>query len=260
MTQKGEINSELLKFIRSMKKGSTFTTQEFNAERGYNASELSHILSALVEQRIICKLSKGLYMKPTDEQKKRRCQLSPEELFHDFLWDEKKNPIGYLTGDCYLRSIGVFVESNEKKITIGVPVKRGNVTRNGVTCLFVHQKEPINTKTIEMLQILDVLKRINEMRNPVLASSVYEKLRGLVMLMPPVKVDRLVKLSLGYNRMTKALVGTIIEKTHGMPFAAPILISMNSSTRSFVNISPKCIPNASGWNIICADGYEVRND
>ena len=147
MNLKEQINSQLLIFLRGMEDGEVFRVDDFNAVHRFNASQLSRVLSVMVEQGIVVKLSKGVYAKGSGDGK----PLHPEDMIRDCIFDNTGGRVGYLTGHSYLVSAGL-VKDYRDKIAVAVAKKRGDISRGGMTFRFVEQPLPINDQTYELLQ------------------------------------------------------------------------------------------------------------
>lgn len=244
MNLKEEINSRLLIFLRGMDDGEVFRVDDFNVAHEFNSSQVSRVLSVMAEQGLVAKLSKGVYAKGSGNP------LHPENMIRDSLFDDKGGRIGYLTGRSYLASAGI-VDGYGKNVTVAVSKKRGAVSRGGMTFRFVVQSLPINDNTYEFLQMLDALRIINRAGMDVPADAVYEHVKSEVRLMSPARVDRMTGLALGYPRMVRALLGSIVDTTHGIASASRLMISLNCTTVTAVNLSCDTLPNAGPWRLSC---------
>lgn len=246
MNLKEQINSRLLTFLRGIGEGEVFRVDDFNAAHVFNASQVSRVLSVMVEQGIVRRLSKGVYAKGSLDGK----PLNPESVISDLLFDKEGGRVGYLTGRSYLVSVGLAAEYGDT-LTVAVAKKRGSLMRGGMTFRFVEQTLPINDQTYELLQMLDALRRINRTDEAVPADVVYEHVRSNVRLMSPARVDRMTGLALGYPHMVRALLGSIVDTTHGIASAGRLMISLNCTTVTPVNLSPEVLPNAGPWRLSC---------
>lgn len=250
MNIKEQINSQALIFLRNVKAGGVFRVDEFGASHGYNRSEISRVFLALAADGFIVKLAKGIYLKPSAEQKRRIDDLRPEELIDDFLFGKDGANIGYLTGNAYLASLGLLDKAGDV-VAVATPGRHSMTVRRGVTFTFVVQRLPINTHTFELLQMLDALRNINRTEETVAPVALYERMKDNVRAMSPSRIDRLVDLAMKYNHMTKALVGSMIECIHGTAYAGKLLMSLNCTTLSEVHIPPEKLPNAQVWRLVC---------
>ncbi|MCX4358489.1 MAG: hypothetical protein OSJ22_02475 [Rikenellaceae bacterium] len=249
MNLKEQINSQLLIFLRGMEDGEVFRVDDFNAVHRFNASQLSRVLSVMVEQGIVVKLSKGVYAKGSGDGK----PLHPEDMIRDCIFDNTGGRVGYLTGHSYLVSAGL-VKDYRDKIAVAVAKKRGDISRGGMTFRFVEQPLPINDQTYELLQMLDALRGINRVGAEVSSDAVYEHVKANIKLMSPARVDRMTGLALGYPHMVRALLGSIVDTTHGIVSASRLMISLNCTTVTPVNLSPDVLHNAGPWRL----SYKVK--
>ncbi|MDE6183782.1 MAG: hypothetical protein K2F53_05110, partial [Rikenellaceae bacterium] len=160
MNIKEQINSHILTFLRNVKAGGVFRVDQFRASHDYNRSEISRIFATLADEGTIVKLTKGIYLKPSAEQKRRIDNLRPEELIGDFLFDKDGANIGYITGNAYLASLGLLDKAGDV-VTVATPHRHSMTVRRGVTFTFMVQRLPINIYTFELLQMLDALRNIN---------------------------------------------------------------------------------------------------
>ena len=247
MNQKENVNSQLLIFLRGIKSGEVFNVEDFNATRKLNPSQVSLGLSALVEQGLVSRLGKGVYLKAGADTR-----LSPEDIIRDHIFDSGGNRKGYLTGRAYLVSAGL-AEDYGDRITVAVAKKRGPVLRGGMTFRFVEQRLPINDNTYELLQLLDALRGLNRMHDTVPASKVYEHVSSNVALMSPARVERIINMALSYSHMVRALLGSIIDTTHGISSAVKLMVSLNCTTVTPVDLSSDVLPNAGPWRLVCRE-------
>ncbi|MDE7356751.1 MAG: hypothetical protein K2N21_08335 [Rikenellaceae bacterium] len=250
MNIKEQINSHILTFLRNVKAGGVFRVDQFRASHDYNRSEISRIFATLADEGTIVKLTKGIYLKPSAEQKRRIDNLRPEELIGDFLFDKDGANIGYITGNAYLASLGLLDKAGDV-VTVATPHRHSMTVRRGVTFTFMVQRLPINIYTFELLQMLDALRNINRTKEMVEPAALYERIKDNVRAMSPSRIDRMVDLAMRYNHMTKALAGSMIESIHGTAYAGRLLMSLNCTTSSEVHIPPEKLPNAQVWRLVC---------
>jgi len=241
MNLKEQINSRLLIFLRGMDEGEVFRVDDFNTGHEFNASQLSRALSVLAEQGLVVRLSKGVYIKGSGE-------IRPEDMIRDRLFDKNGVRTGYLTGRYYLVAAGLAKDYGGR-ITVATAKKRGDISRGGITFRFAVQPLPINDQTYELLQMLDALRGINRTGDAVSPDAVYGHVKSEVMRMSPAKVDRMTGLALGYPHMVRALLGSIVEATHGIASASRLMISLNCTTVTQVGLSPEVLPNAGPWRL-----------
>ena len=234
MTSKG-----IKKRILDFEMGKVFRLEDLELSRSeYNAAVVA--LGRLAQEGEIERLSPGVYYKP----KQTRFGVvgpSMEERFRDLLYDGD-TPIGYLTG-LYAFNLFGLTTQHSSILEIGTNFPKRNRKRGIYAIRFVLQKNQICQDNIDMLRLLDCLKWIKKIPDATVDKS-YTLLKKIVSEYDKKERKQLVKLSLKYTPLTRALLGSmltdelLVETLHQ---------TLNPLTRFRIGLSPTLV--SSQWNI-----------
>lgn len=237
------INGQIKEVMSSTPAGVVLTTKDFGVEMRYQQA-LVKALSRLVQQGELQKISKGKYYIP---KKTIFGTLKPadSELVKDFLEQDGKI-VGYITGTTAFAAMGLTTQISSS-ILVGSNKYRRPIMRNGVKISFLLQENPITSKNIPLLRILDALRMIKEIpaTSP---DDCIDKICSMVKELSAEKQAELLELSLHYTAYVRALVGAIYEKL-GLE-TARIYQSLNGVTCYRLPISNAILSNKKNWNIV----------
>ncbi len=244
MEPKHTISASIKNRINDLKEGYIFSYREFE-NPAKNKEAIVKCLGRLVDTGKLHKLSKGKYYKPIKGNSKSTI-LDSNEIIKDLL-EKNGKPIGYITGlNVFNRNL--LNNSNANTILIGRNTFKPTLYRSVFTIKFILQRNEITNDNIEMLQVLDCLKMINnipENNRESTLSNIGKVIRSYN------KKDRekLIQCSLNYNSATRALLGVVLDTEKIKKGIDDIMETLNPI--STYNIKIKKIEKAlkDKWNI-----------
>jgi hypothetical protein len=135
-------------------------------------------------------------------------------------------------------------------LQIGVNKYRRAIKRGQYKISFVLQPNTINKNNIELLQILDVVRFINEIPATT-PDEACARLQQIFRELSPEKRRRLVKLSLKYTDYVRALCGAILEQVGVEPeLLDKLKKSLHAITSYKIPVSDNVLPTKIKWNIV----------
>ena len=161
---------------------------------------------------------------------------SQQEVVKDLLEKEGKI-VGYLTGVSIFGQLGLTTQISNI-IEIGVKGKKNNTRRGMYLIRFVQQPNLITRSNIPLLQLLDSIKSIKRIPDSTPDSS-YNRIKAIIKSLDEKSSDLLIKLSMKYNPMTRAIVGAIIEELYGEEKARVLRDTLNPITTYKVGLTKK---------------------
>lgn len=232
--------------IKRFPKDYIFTYIDFNIDVG-DKNTVVQTLNRLAAKGKVLKLSKGKFYKP---RKTEFGVLKPpvKQIVKDLLEKDGKL-IGYLTGYSVYNSLYLTTQISNT-LQIGVNKYRRTIKRGQYKITFVLQPNIINKNNIELLQILDAVRFINEIPATT-PNEACVRLRQIIKDLSPEKQKRLVKLSLKYTNYVRALCGAMLEQ-NGAEFELldKLKKSLIGITAYKIPISETTLPTKIKWNII----------
>jgi hypothetical protein len=204
-------------------------------------------LNRLAVQGKILKLSKGKFYKP---RKTEFGTLKPpaKQIVKDFIEKDGK-PIGYLTGYSVYNTLYLSTQISNT-LQIGVNKYRRSVKRGQYKISFVLQPNVINKNNIELLQILDSVRFINEIPAAT-PDEACTRLQQIFKELSPEKQKRFVKLSLKYTNYVRALCGAILEQIGAeQELLDKLKKSLKGITSYKISVSETVLPTKTKWNIV----------
>jgi hypothetical protein len=204
-------------------------------------------LNRLADSGKIKKLSKGKYYKPR-ETEFGSLKPSVRQIVKDLL--EKNGKLtGYLTGYSVYNDLYLSTQISNT-LQIGVNKYRRAIKRGRYRISFVLQPNAINKNNVELLQILDCLRFIDEIP----ASTPDEACARLIQIireLSPEKQKRLAKLSLKYTNYVRALCGAILEQTGAeQELLDRLRKSLTGITTYKIPVSEYVLQMKIKWNIV----------
>jgi len=238
------VSSKVKETLNTIPCGSVFTIADFKVEPQFQPA-IVIVLSRMVKQGIIQKVSKGRYYKP----KQSIFGVLPpatDEIVKDLLKKCDKT-IGYITGTRAFAEMGLTTQISST-ITIGTNKYHGPLKRGEYRVNFLLQPNIIQDDMIPLYRILDAIRLIKEIP----ASSPDEcvmKINRLIAALSIDKQDYLAKLALAYSPYVRALTGAILEQI-GTININSLRLSLNGVTTYKLPVSEQSVPNKKNWNIL----------
>lgn len=232
--------------INRLPKEYVFTYSDFSIDVG-DENTVVQTLNRLATQGKILKLSKGKFYKP---RKTEFGVLKPpvKQIVKDLLEKDGKL-IGYLTGYSVYNSFYLTTQISNT-LQIGVNKYRRAIKRGQYKISFVLQPNTINKNNIELLQILDSVRFINEIPATTPDEACVRLLQIFKELLPE-KQKRLVKLSLKYTNYVRALCGAMLEQIGAeSELLDKLKKSLIGITAYKIPISETTLPTKIKWNIV----------
>lgn len=194
-------------------------------------------LNRMAKSGVIKRLSKGRFYKP---RRTMFGDLKPtqEEIVKDLL-EKEGQVVGYLTGISIFGQLGLTTQISNI-IEIGVNGKKNNTRRGVFTIRFVQQANMINKSNIPLLQLLDSIKKIKHIPDSTPDIS-YNRIKSIVKSLDEKSIDLIIKLSMKYTPMTRAILGAIMEDLYGEEKALTLRDSLNPITIYKVGLTKKVL-------------------
>lgn len=233
------VSKSIRQQISDFESGKVFALEDFSLTKGEQKAAVM-TLGRLVQQGVIDRLSPGNYYKP---------KVSPfgkvgptlEERFRDLLY-EKGNPVGYLTGLYAFNLLGLTTQQ-PTVLEIGTNFPKRSLKRGMYAIRFVLQRNPVTARNIEFLRVLDCLKWIKKIPDTSVDRS-YQLLKAIVQSYGTKEQAQLVKLSLNYSPLTRALLGSmLVDET----LSEQLSETLSPLTRFNIGLSSTLISQQ--WNI-----------
>lgn len=237
--------ADYVKFkVDRMPKGFVFTCDTVQGEVRSKEAVIK-ALNRLVEKGVIKKLAKGRYYKP---------ELTPfgnllpaqAQVVKD-LMEYNGKLTGYLTGFSIFNELGLSTQVSDV-IQVGRNDIRPAIKRDRYRISFIHQKNPITTRTIPLLQVLDAIRYIRKIPDTTLELSCL-RLTVIIRSLSDEDVWSLVRLSMKYPPSTRALLGAILEVLNKEGEVALLRKSLNAITRYKLPGAEKALVTAPNWNL-----------
>jgi hypothetical protein len=232
--------------IDRLPKDYVFTYSDFSIDVG-DKNTVVQTLNRLVKQGKISKLAKGKFYKP---RKTEFGSLKPpvKQVVKDLIEKDGKI-VGYLTGFSVYNSLYLSTQISNT-LQIGVNKYRRAIKRGQYKISFVLQPNVINKNNIELLQILDCVRFINEIPAAT-PDEVCVRLQQIFRELSSEKQKRLVRLSLKYTNYVRALCGAMLEQVGAEPeLLDKLKKSLQAITSYKIPISESVLPTKIKWNIV----------
>lgn len=233
--------------INRLPKSYVFTYVDFLTEVNEREAIIKH-LNRLVQSGKINKLSKGKYYKP---QESVFGTLLPEQyqIVKDFLEEEGRKRIGYITGYSVYNKLGLTTQISNI-IQIGTQDTRPKLKRGRFTISFIKQKNTINNDNIPLLRLLDVIRFIKKIPDTTVDKSC-KRLLELLGELGPDQWVQIIKLSFKYGPGTRALLGALLStiQINNESMLNELFESLNPITTYKIPVSEEILPTAKNWYI-----------
>jgi len=238
------VTDNVINKINKLAKGYVFTISDFNVEEN-NKEATIKALNRLVANGKIAKLSKGRFYKP---EKTIFGDLEPNEyqVAKDLL-EKNGKLIGYLSGMGIYNQLGLTTQVSFI-IQIGKNETRPAIKRGKYRITFIKQKNNITKENTPLLQVLDAIRYFKSIPD---ASTEFLITRFLQILknMSDQELKLMVRLSMKYPPVTRALLGALMEELKKELFITDLKSSLNSISNYKLNISATYLSTAENWNI-----------
>jgi hypothetical protein len=232
--------------IKRFPKEYVFTCNDFYIEVE-NKNTVRKTLNRLADTGKIQRLTKGKYYKP---RKTEFGMLNPpvKQIVKDLIEKDGKL-IGYLTGYSIYSSLYLSTQISNT-LQIGVKKYRREIKRGKYKIAFILQPNAINKNNIELLQILDCVRFINEIPATT-PDEACLRLLQIIKELPPEKQKRFAKLSLKYTNYVRALCGAMLEKIGAeQELLDRLKKSLTGITTYKIPVSENILPTKTKWNIV----------
>jgi len=237
--------SDYVRFsVDRLPRGFVFTYDLVKGEVN-NKEAVIKALNRLVERNVIKKLSKGRYYKP--EITVFGNLLPPQAQVVKDLMEENGKMTGYLTGLSIYNEMGLTTQVSNT-IQVGRNDVRTALKRDRYQISFIHQKNPINSRTVPLLQVLDAIRYIRKIPDATTDSSC-RRLLAILDKKNDEDIKSLVRLAMKYPPATRALLGAMLEQLNKVDNTQPLRKSLNAITRYKLPDIDKALSTAPNWNI-----------
>lgn len=230
--------------INRMRDGTTFKYQQLDiAKDEFSAS--AKAIERLRKKGTIKRVTPGVFYKP---KKTVFGELRPrdEELIKTYLFKGTKR-IAYITGTALYNRMGLTTQV-PRIIKVASSGKRITVNTNTVIAKPIKSYVDVTNNNFILLQILDVLKDLNQIPD-------LDKKMAIKYLLN--KVEKLsskeraliIKYALKYPPRTRALLGALLSNINKKRDAVILLESLNPLTTYRLGIKKEILKTAPDWNI-----------
>jgi hypothetical protein len=231
--------------ISRLPKGYVFTYSSFTDEVNKKEAVIKY-LNRLAASGKIVKLSKGKFYKP-EETPFGMLQPEQSQIVKDLLEKDGKT-IGYITGLGIYNMLGLTTQvSSIIQVGKNESNSRPSLKRGRFRISFIRQKNIITKENIPLLQILDAIRYIKKIPDTDVTASC-KRLTEILSKISDEDITSLVRLSIKYPPVTRALLGAILEFLGKETWE--LIATLNPITKYKVEISGKVLPTKSNWNII----------
>lgn len=231
--------------IDRLPKGYVFTYADFIAEVNKKEAVIK-ALNRMVKAGKIAKLSKGKYYKPEDTPF-GILQPNQAQVVKDLLEEDGKI-VGYLTGFSIYNKLSLTTQVSNI-IQIGKNQIRPNFKRERYFISFIRQKNTITKENIPLLQILDSIRYIKKIPDATIEASC-KRLLSIIKSLSEKDKATMVRLTLKYPPVTKALLGALLEELKESSLIEPLYKSINPITKYKLKGAGNLLRTAGKWNIV----------
>jgi hypothetical protein len=230
--------------IDRLPRGFVFTYDDFVTE--VNAKEsIIKTLNRMVASGKIAKIAKGKFYKP-ETTVFGNLEPNQYQVVKDLLEQDGKT-IGYLTGYSIYNSLGLTTQVSNT-IQVGKNDIRPAFKRDRYTISFIKQKNTITKENIPLLQILDAIRYIKNIPDADLLTSC-NRFLAILKELPKNDKPTLLKLSMKYPPVTRALLGALLEEIGDNQLTTSLQKSLNPITVYKLQGANKILSKAEKWNI-----------
>jgi len=230
--------------INRMRDGTTFKYQQLDITKD-EFSAAAKAIERLIKKGIIKRVTTGVFYKP---KKTVFGELRPrdEELIKSYLFKGNKR-IAYITGTALYNRMGLTTQV-PRIIKVASSGKRITVNTNTVIAKPIKSYVDVTNNNFNLLQILDVLKDLNQIPD-------LDKKMAIKYLLN--KVEKLsskeraliIKYALKYPPRTRALLGALLSNINKKRDAVILQESLNPLTTYRLGIKKEILKTAPEWNI-----------
>ena len=234
------MQNKLIFFLKKIPEGKIFTYDDIGIS---NRNAAAIYLSRLFKANKIKKISKGKFYKSI---KSRFGKLPPDsnEIINTFI--KKYN--GYITGAFLYNIVGLSTQF-PSIIEIATNRSYSKIQINNLKIKFVPSKIKITEKNKRYLQLLDIIKNLKKAPDVYIDKAIQFIIKE-ISKMNSIEINELVKLSMNYNPMVRAILGAIFEYLKMNLFIQALKSSLNKTTSYKIGISDEILPTKKNWKII----------
>lgn len=181
--------------ILALPPGKVFEIGDF---RDYEKSYVIPVLSKMVKEGLIQRLTRGMYAIPNPVElpivkKVVNIGANPEDI-----WDRTISSKGIIVGTSLFNRLRFTTQNPAVRVVLTDKRKRGTKQVGATYLKYIESKVPVNKKNTPFLEILETAKNYNKIAdsNP---QDVLKFLKDRIDGMPEEDKSRLVKLSLSYR-------------------------------------------------------------
>lgn len=231
--------------IRQMPESTIFTFADLSDAR-VSPQALAVVISRLVKQGVLQRLSKGRYGKP---RKSRFGTLLPPD--GQVLESILRSKAGQLTG--YVSGISAY---NRMGLTTQVPSEITLVSSSSsrqskigkLRIRFVRSNSVITEETKELLPLLDALRDVKKIPDSS-TDEVVVKLRAKIGALGTAEKIALSEAAILYAPRVRALLGAIFESSGEPTLANAQKSTLNALSTFTIGVSKSALQNIENWNI-----------
>ena len=231
--------------IRQMPEGAVVTFANLS-DSNVSAQALAVVVSRLVKQGVLTRLSKGRYGKPR-QTRFGAIQPSDKEVLESILKPKPNIVAGYVSGIAAYNRLGLTTQVPNEILIVGPTSTRQ--TKIGKLCLrFVRSSVPITEETQYLLPLLDALrdaKNIPDTKTDEVIIKIQEKIRQL----GPSEKKTLSDIAVTYAPRVRALLGAIFELLGEEALAIGLKKALNPISAYSIGLNELTLANAKQWNI-----------
>lgn len=231
------ISNDIKQKIFSISEGHLFSFKDFQHIKNDNIVAL--VLSRLCKEKVISRISKGLYYRPITDISNT---IPPEQSRIISSLND-----GYVSGIAGFNKLGLTQDSPKEIVIMGRRCNR-KTTVGTMAIRYRKKNASLKTRNVELLQILDALKEIKTIPGTTIQRSV-STLKVIITSLKIEKRLKLVSLCLRYPPLARALLGAILEEVD--PQASEVLKgSLNLTTNYRLGDLGDALSNQKKWRII----------
>lgn len=202
-------------------------------------------ISRLVGRNKLKRLSKGIFYRP---KKGILGDIRPsdDELLRTFCF-RNDQLVGYITGASLYNRLGLTTQV-PKTITIAIKGARQKKDFGTIRIKLISARAPVSKQNRPLLELLDVLKDINQIQDAVPSRSL-RIITLLIKSLTTIQQKKLVQLALKYyTASTRALLGLIFNSLNSR-YSDELKKSLNPVTIYKIGLDDSQWPDAKNWNV-----------
>jgi len=228
--------------VESLPVGSVITFSDFNDLENTQAVALS--LSRLKGKGLLNRLEKGKYYIP---KKTKFGVLGPSDSsILKGLLNNDGSVEAYVSGVAAYNKLGLTTQVPNVVTIVGNMCNR-KAQIGKLKLKYIKAKAPINSSTIQLLQILDAINDVKNIPDTTINKSI-KRIKEIILDLTNNQKKKMISLSRYYRPRVQAIVGEILEEG-GVKEVQVLKDELNPLTRFKLNISKKILPLQENWNL-----------